>query len=256
MKFFIIKKKTILIGLAFILVFTLVLLMFNFNDSATSVYFGISTRKLPIHNVETSEKNISLTFDAAYGSDKTEDIIQILKEYEADATFFLVGLWVENFPEKVQGIVDAGFEIGTHSNTHPHMTRLSADDAKNELKASKEKIEAYTKTSATLFRAPFGEYSDRVINVAESLSLQTIQWDIDSLDWKNLSATDIIQRVTTKAKPGSIVLFHNNSDNILKVLPVVLQTLKDKGYALKRVSDLVYKENFKIDNNGTQYKIS
>lgn len=253
MKFFIIKKKTILLALALIFIAGLLLVIFSANESAASVYFGISTKKLPIHNVRTEEKSIALTFDAAYGDDKTEEIIKLLKEYDADATFFLVGLWVENFPEKTQSIVDAGFEIGSHSNTHPHMSRLAADDISNELKASKEKIEFYTKTPVTLFRPPFGEYSDKVITSADSLGLFSVQWDIDSYDWKNIPATSIIQRVTTKAKPGSIVLMHNNSDYILNVLPVVLQILKERGYTFKRVSDLIYKENYKIDNNGTQY---
>lgn len=256
MKVFITKKRTVILALACVLLIALLITFFSISDGAASVYFGTSLRKSPINCVKTEEKVIAITFDAAYGVDKTEDILEILSEYEADATFFLTGDWVQNFPERTQKIADEGFEIGTHSNTHPHMTRLAVEDIKSELKLSKEKIEFYTKSPVTLFRPPFGEYSDNIINSAENLNLKTIQWNIDSYDWKNIAAKDVLQRVTEKAKSGSIVLFHTNSENILNILPIVLLTLQNKGFSFKKVSDMLYSENYKIDNSGMQYLIN
>ena len=249
--FLVIKKKTIAFVLAGLL--AAAGLIFSLSGAnAAAVYFGTSLRKIPIYRVDTQEKKIALTFDAAWGADKTEGIMEILKEYGADATFFLVGFWMESYPEMTRKIAENGFEIGTHSNTHPHMSRLDTETIVTELTVSCAKINSLTDQQVTLFRAPFGEYNDKVMTAAEGLGLQTIQWDVDSLDWKNGPATDTVNRVINKVKPGSIVLFHNNSDHILEILPPVLIALKEKGYTFVRVSDLIYHGNAYVDSQGEQ----
>lgn len=256
MKFVVAEKKTLITVLSLILIAVLLIIISGSVGGASSAYFGVTAKKLPICSVQTSQKDVALTFDTAYGEDKTEGILDVLHEYGANATFFLIGFWVDNFPQKTQSIVDAGCEIGTHSDTHPHMTRLSPNECTNELALSIEKIEGFTKCPVRLFRAPYGEYSDKVITAAESLNLYTIQWDVDSFDWKQIPAADIIKRVMSKVKNGSIILFHNNADLILNFLPVILHTLKDDGYSFKKVSDLIYKDNCKIDDKGTQIQLT
>lgn len=217
-----------------------------------TVYFGYAARKVPIYSVETSEKKVALTFDAAWGSDKTSKIINTLKEHGVEGTFFLVGFWVEQNGDKVKEIHDAGLEIGTHSNTHPKMSTLSAEQAKSELKTSSDMISAITGESVKFFRPPYGDYNDTLLNVASSLGLKTIQWDVDSLDWKGLSATEILSRVKSGVKNGSIILFHNNSDHILEALPLIISYLKEQGYSMVKMSNLVYESDYYIDNNGLQ----
>lgn len=225
-------------------------------NGATSaqVYFGYSTRKVPIYNVETEEKQVAISFDAAWGADKTQGIIDILKEFEVDATFFLVGFWVDDYSDMVKAIDDAGFEIGTHSNTHPDMAKLSKETMKNELETSISKIKSITNKDVTLFRAPFGSYNNALIETADSLNLKTIQWDVDSLDWKGLSASEISNRVVSRVKNGSIILMHNNSDNILDGLRLTLNRLKVAGYKVTSISNLIYQEDYTIDRNGVQHK--
>ena len=253
MRFIVLKKKTIAIVFAALLVCATLILSFS-ESGAASVYFGNTLRRVPVYRVATEEKKVALTFDAAWGADKTEGIMNILKEYEADATFFLVGFWMESYADMTKAIAQNGFEIGSHSNTHPHMSRLETADVISELTVSVSKIKGLTDQEVKLFRAPFGEYNDRVIEGAESLGLTTIQWDVDSLDWKNLAAIDIVTRVVSKAKEGSIILFHNNSDHILTDLPAVLTALKDKGFSFVRVSNLIYQDNYYIDNTGEQHR--
>lgn len=253
MRFVVVKKRSIALFLICFFVFSVVILSLQGSGTA-SVYFGESIRRVPIYRVRTEEKKIALTFDAAWGADKTDGIIEILQRYQADATFFLVGFWMENFAEKTKQIDAAGFEIGTHSNTHPHMARLSSDDIRKELSVCTEKIKSLTGKDVSLFRAPFGEYNDRVIEGAEALGLTTIQWDVDSLDWKSLPVQETVTRVLSKARPGSIVLFHNNSEHILEVLPPILTALADQGYSFVRVSDLIYRENFTVDSRGEQIR--
>ena len=254
MKFLVLKKHTLKIALAVLCLCAILALPFGEN-SAASVFFGDNLRKVPIYSVETGEKKVAITFDAAWGADKTEGIIEILKEHHANATFFLVGFWVEDYPEEAKKIAENGFEIGTHSNTHPDMTKISQEQKKLELSSSIETIQKTTSVTPTLFRAPFGSYNNDLINVAEELNLISIQWDVDSLDWKGLSANEIHSRVMSKVKNGSIILCHNNSKNILSALPLLLSSLQMKGYTVCSVGELIYHNSFVIDRAGVQKKI-
>lgn len=253
MHFCVIKSRTIKICLAMLLVVVLLSISINGTTSA-QVYFGYSTRKVPIYNVETEEKQVAISFDAAWGADKTQGIIDILKEFDVSATFFLVGFWVDDYPEMVKAIDEAGFEIGTHSNTHPDMVKLDKSTMKSELETSISKIKEVTGKDVSLFRAPYGSYNNDLLDTAESLNLKTIQWDVDSLDWKGLSASEIANRITSSVKNGSIILMHNNSDNILDGLRLTLNKLKVQGYKVTGISELVYADNYTIDRNGVQHK--
>jgi polysaccharide deacetylase family sporulation protein PdaB len=251
MRFVVIKKRSLFSAIAALL--AMALLFFGVSYSgAFAVFLNQPIRKVPIYRVARADKLVALSFDAAWGADKTEGIIKILKEYEADATFFLVGFWVDNYPEMTKKIAESGFEIGTHSNTHAHMARLSRQQCAQDLKQSMEKIESCTGVKPQLFRAPFGEYDNELIEAAESLGLMTIQWDVDSLDWMDKTTLEIAQRVLSRVKEGSIVLFHNNSDHILDALPLVLERLKMRGFKCVKVGDLIYRENYVIDSRGEQ----
>jgi len=217
-----------------------------------SVYFGYSPRKVPIYSVKTDTKKVALTFDAAWGADKTSKIVEILTQNNVGGTFFLVGFWSEKYADKIKEIDSAGLDIGTHSNTHPKMSTLSASQIQSELQTSMNLITKVTGKQVRFFRPPFGDYNDTLLNVAETLNLQTIQWSVDSLDWKGLSSSQILERVKTGVHDGAIILFHNNSDNIVEALPLVIAYLKQNGYEMVKLSDLVYESDYTIDNNGIQ----
>jgi polysaccharide deacetylase family sporulation protein PdaB len=223
-----------------------------FLTNSGTVYFGYASRLVPIYSVETSEKKVALTFDAAWGSDKTLKIINSLSDAGIKGTFFLVGFWIEQNADKVKAIDEAGFDIGTHSNTHPKMSTLSETKMKEELEISMNMITSITGKPVKFFRAPFGDYNDNLLNVAGSLGLKTIQWDVDSLDWKGLTAGEILSRVKSSVKNGSIILFHNNSDHILEAIPLVISYLKAEGYSMVKISELAYENNYIVDNNGLQ----
>ena len=220
--------------------------------SSGSVYFGYCYRLVPIYSVETREKKVALTFDAAWGSDKTQKIVETLKNAGIKGTFFLVGFWIDENKEKVKMISESGFDIGTHSNTHPKMSILSSKKMSEELELSISKITNITGKPVKFFRAPFGDYSDAVLTTASNLGLKTIQWDVDTLDWKGLSANEIFNRVKSSVKNGSIILCHNNSDHILEALPMIISYLKSEGYQMVRLSELVYEKDYIVDNNGLQ----
>lgn len=251
MHFVCVKFRTIRAILLILLVG--VLLSINVGGNvAASVYFNNALRKVPIYYVGTDKKQVAISFDAAWGADKTEKIIEICNEFNVKATFFLVGFWVEKYPEMVKKIYDNGFEIGTHSNTHPDMTKLSHEDQKLELSTCMNLIKKITNQDVKIFRPPYGAYNDSLITAAQELGLTTVQWDVDSLDWKGLSAMEINNRVLNGVKNGSIILCHNNSDHILDALPIMLDRLQKRGYTITPVGDLLIKGDYIIDNNGMQ----
>ena len=181
MRFLVVKAKTIKYVVAVMVIITLLAINFG-NGPFASVFFGYAPRKVPIYSVETEKKQVAISFDSAWGADKTLGILETLKEFNCNATFFLVGFWVEDYPDMVKAIADQGVEIGTHSNTHPDFVKLSQNDMKMELETSVNLIKNITGNEVKLFRAPYGSYNNTVISTAESLGLTTIQWDVDTLD--------------------------------------------------------------------------
>ncbi len=254
MKFIIVKKSFILkVLLANILI--AVIVMTCYYTGSAVVWSNMTTRKLPIYCVKTDEKAVALSFDAAWGADNTLKILDILSEYDIKANFFAVGFWVEKYGDKLKTLSDSGrMEIGTHSNTHPNMSKLSRDNIRLELETSMDLIESVTGKRPDLFRAPYGDYSDTVLTVAEELGLYTIQWDVDSLDWKDLSANDIAVRILGRVKNGSIVLMHNDGKHTVEALPLVIEGLKNKGYTFKTIGEMIYRDNFTIAHDGTQIR--
>lgn len=255
MRFLTVKRRTLLSAVALILCTAVLIISIPYSGAVT-VYYGKPLRKVPIYRVETEEKLVALSFDATWGSDKTEKIMEIVKSYNFTATFFLVGFWMDKNPELTKKIADNGFEIGTHSNVHAHMSKFSYEQSLSDLKLSMEKVEKYTGKKPVMFRPPFGEYNNNLINAAEALGLKTIQWDVDSLDWKELTAEQICNRVMSKTKEGSIVLFHNSSNHVLDVLPTILNYLSMKKFKAVNMSDLVYSDNYIIDSSGVQKKVN
>lgn len=254
MPFCVVKSRTIKFVVLVCIVAVLLAISIDGMNSA-QVFFGYAERKTPVYAVNTTEKKVAISFDAAWGADKTEKIMEICKDFNANATFFLVGFWVDKYPDLVKKIDENGFEIGTHSKTHPDMAKLSRESMVEELSTSKKMIEDITGKPVELFRPPYGAYNNTLIEVCEEQKLIPIQWDVDSLDWKGLSADSITTRIINGVKCGSIILCHNNSDNILDALPMVLDRLNKMGYKVISVGDLIHKENYTIDRNGIQSSI-
>ena len=248
MKCMIITKKHLMLGICFVMGLAVVI-------GGSMGAFADSDRLLPIYCVETDKKQIAISFDAAWGNDDTQQLIDILEEYDVPATFFVVGAWVDKYPESVKALSDAGHQIQNHSNTHPHMPQLSKEQMKDEIESCNKKIEKITGVCPTLLRPPYGDYDNALIETMNELKMSTIQWDVDSLDWKdNATSESICNRVTSKVKNGSIVLFHNDAEHTPEALPNILKSLKDEGYEFVFISDLILKDNYEIKHDGTQCK--
>ena len=244
-------RRAVLAAVAFVVVAALVLALRL--TGAYAVYTGGTVRELPIYSVERSDNKIAISFDCAWGTDYTDKLLEVLARENVHATFFMVQFWAEKYPEYVKKIAEAGHEIGTHSATHSYMSKLSEEKIRQELSTSSAVIEAASGVRPDLFRAPFGDYNDRLIRTARDAGYYTIQWDVDSLDWKDLSANDIAMRVISRVRSGSIILCHNNGKHTAEALPVILDTLKNKGFTFVPIGELIYRENYTIDPNGRQH---
>lgn len=222
-------------------------------SAATSVL--AAKKELPVYSVERDDHVIAVTFDASWGADNTPKLLDILDEYDAKCTFFLVGLWVDKYPDMVQAIVERGHEIGNHSATHPHMSKLSESKMLEELRMMSDKVEKLTGVRPTLFRPPYGDYNNSVIRTVRSAGYEAVQWSVDSLDWKNISPQDMIRRAGKVGK-GDIILFHNDSQYLLDALPTLLQSYKEQGLQMVKVSDILLEGETTIDVQGKQHPLA
>ena len=164
----------------------------------------------------------------------------------------MVGDWVDKFPEAVKKIHESGHEIGSHSNTHPHVNNLSSEKNLEEIQLSVNKIEKITGNKTNLYRAPYGEYNDIVIQTAQENGYYTIQWNLDTLDYEGLTGEEMWNRLKGKLDNGSIILSHNGTKHTADSLDMIIKNIKAHGFEITTVSDLIYKDNYTINNNGTQ----
>lgn len=227
-----------------------------FWEPVQALYVSSAKKLHPIYAVDATEPKVAFSFDACWGAEYTDTILEILDRHQVKTTFFLVNLWMEKYPEKAKEIAVRGHEIGLHSATHPHFTQLSPSEMQQELRANAALINTLTGQQPKLFRPPFGDYNDTVIQSAQGMGFQPIQWSIDSLDWKDLSAVQIQERVGKEMAPGQIILFHNNGKHTAEALGPLLALAKEKGLQVVPVSELLLKDDFYIDVNGIQRRLA
>lgn len=214
----------------------------------------MSEKELPIYCVQQEKPLVSLSFDAAWGNQDTAKILGILKKHNVKVTFFMTGGWIEKYPDDVKAIAADGHDLGNHSENHKHMSELSAEQCKEELMKPHEKVKKLTGKDMILFRPPYGDYNDNLIRTTRECKYYPIQWNVDSLDWKDYDAATIIRRVTEhkNLSNGSIILCHNGAKHTAEALEELIITLKKKGYSLVPISQLIIKENYTINTEGRQ----
>lgn len=211
-------------------------------------------RRIPIYSVQREDKHLALTFDATWGGEHTAALLKAMADRDIRATFFLTNVWMEDYPDKVREIFEAGHEIGLHSASHPDMSTLSEEEIRAELRKNLDMVKSICPDARpTLFRPPFGSYTDQLLEVAEDeLQLTTVQWSVDSLDWKEVTPEYVFNRVITLMHPGAIILFHNDAAPTAEALPGILEHLEDAGYRPVTVSELLHPSPYIIDHRGQQ----
>ncbi|WP_051461034.1 polysaccharide deacetylase family protein [Ruminiclostridium josui] len=244
--------KKVAIAIMFILICTIFVTIGYTTDS-----IGVfnSAKHLPIYSVETDKNAVSITFDCAWGADDISQILDTLKSENVKATFFMVGQWAEKFPDAVKLIANDGHDIANHGYSHLRMSTISKEKCKSEIELCNKKLEEISGEKINLFRPPYGDYNNTVIDTCNEMGCYPIQWNVDSLDWrKEMSRQDILDRILKRTKPGAILLFHNDTKYTAQLLPEIIKGLKSQGLEFLPVSQLIMKENYYIDEQGRQHK--
>lgn len=192
----------------------------------------------PIRHGEQNVKKVALTFDdGPYAL--TDEYIKVLREYDVPATFFLLGMQIDKYPDKAQSIADVGFEIGIHSYAHKQLTKMTTDSLNADLAESLSSLKAATGIDTNLFRPPYGDFSETVVETAQKYDLATILWNVDPRDWQKNSAEAIANHVLEYTQDGSIILLHEGREGTLKALPKIIDGLREKGYEIVSISELL-----------------
>lgn len=210
-----------------------------------------------IYNVPTDRKVVALTFDISWGDKRAEPILDILKNKGvSNVTFFLSSPWSKTHPEIVKKIVDSGYEIGSHGHKHENYSQYSDDEIRKQIQTANDILNDMTGRAPNLIRMPNGDFDKRVLSIAESMNYKVIQWDTDSLDWKNPGVNTIVSRVVTNAHPGDIILLHasDSCKQTHEALPIIIDQLRAQGYEFVTVSQLLSQTDTK--GNTVQDKTS
>lgn len=249
------KDKIMAFAVACSTVFALFLMTSFFAKTPeNTIETSAAKKQLPIYSVQTEEKKISLTINCAWNAEDVDKILETLDKHQVKVTFFMVGDWIEKNEEAARKIHQAGHELANHSYNHPHVNNLSYDKNVEQINKCSDLIKTITGKPSTLYRGPYGEYNDTVIQAAKDNNHYTIQWSIDSLDYKALTGEQMWERIEPNLENGSIILMHNGTENTANSLDMIITKIQNKGYKIVPVTELIYTENYIIDNNGKQQK--
>jgi len=231
-------RRNLLLGTLLLLTAVLLTAMLQHN----TVPAGSQPKPHAIYKVQTDKPVLALTFDISWGTKVPGPVMDILKKKNVKSTFFLSGPWVKKHPEFPKRLVAEGHEIGSHGYKHVNYSQYSREWVKKDIMAAHEAIKEVTGVIPSLIRTPNGDWNEMVLSVAEELGYKVIQWSDDSLDWKKDRTVDhIVNRVLEKAHPGAIILMHasDTCDRTPEALPRVIDGLREKGYRLITVSELL-----------------
>lgn len=208
---------------------------------------------LPIYSVSREEQVIALTFNLSATEDQhTSRVLTALNQQEITATFFVTGQWVRENPQLALEMAQAGHELMNLSDDHGLLRRLHGESLRENLLACSLVIYETTHTRPHFFRAPYGEYDSRLVETANSLGMTSVQWSIDSGDWRGLTADAIVHQVLNRSFSGGIVLLHSNLPQTAVAMPLLLQQLQEAGYEILPLSQLIYQGEYVVSLSGVQ----
>lgn len=215
-----------------------------------TVHTAVSERKIPVYRVVTDEKKVAVTFNCAWDDSSTDSVLRTLKERGVHCTFFFVGDYARKYPEDVRKIVNGGHEPANHSDRHFSPLKQTYAELLDDIATCSDTIKNLTGKDCKLYRAPSGEYNNDAINAAESLGMTAVQWNVDSIDWKDKTPAEMIEKIRTKTVDGSVILFHLGKANTAEALPEIIDSLQECGYTLVTVSELLPDGEYEILPDG------
>ena len=247
------KIKSYLVSISTVAILLIASIMIQNNTVNKTIATYSTIKKIPISKVETTEKKVGLSINCIENMKNIDNILSTLSKTKTKATFFITGDLVEKYPEEIKKISNSEQEIGNLSNKYTNMCKLNKEEIEKQIQACNNKIEKITNDVPVLFRAPYGEYNNEIIKTAQDNNMETIQWNIDSLDYNELTTEEICERIQENISNGSIILVHN--EYIGESLETIINDIKKSGYKVESVSNILYKNNYEVNENGTQIKV-
>lgn len=191
-----------------------------------------------IYKANPKKDSVSFIMNVAWGNEYIPTILSVLKENHLHITFSLEGKWAKNNPDLVKLIVEGGHELANHSYSHPNMANLSYQEQLEQIQKTNEIIRAYTNKDTVWFGPPSGSYNELTLKAAHDLGMETVMWSVDTIDWKDKSQQEILNRVVTRLHPGAIILMHPK-ENTMKVLPELIKQIKEQKYKITTLTEIL-----------------
>lgn len=252
MRIFVVKKSTIIRAAVFVLLVIGAIIY-------TQVAFGGSepvsstAEAMPVCRVATSDKMVALTFDTAFGdTDYTEEILGVLDNEGVKATFFVMGLWANENQDMTKNIALAGHEIANHSMNHLRYPDMAASEILADASDASDLIFQLTGYDTKIIRTPYGAFDNESISALESEGYMPVKWSLDSKDWSVNDAKKIEDKVLSQVKSGDIIMFQNNAAATPEALSAIILGLREDGYKIVPLSEMLLGEGSIIDAQGTQ----
>ncbi|MFD2044151.1 polysaccharide deacetylase family protein [Ornithinibacillus salinisoli] len=192
----------------------------------------------PIYRGHPEKNMVSFLINVSWGGEYIPKILNILKENNVKATFFIEGKWAKENIDYVKMINEQDHTIGNHAYNHPDMARLSEQEIVDQISKTNEVLKGITGSSPKWFAPPSGSFSDQVVKSAEQLGMETILWTVDTIDWKNPTVSVMMNRVMGKIHPGATILMHPTS-SVVHALPTMIAQIKEKDLKIGKIDDLL-----------------
>lgn len=203
-------------------------------------------------NGPASSGAMALTYDDGPHTTFTPQLLEILKNADAKATFFMLGTQVDLNPEIAKTVAEAGHEIANHSYSHRDMNKMTTEQIRDEIKRTQDVIQAATGVRPTLFRPPYGNFNKKVIEVCEEEGLEIVTWSIDPRDWDAKQTSDSVKdKILKQAAPGAIVCIHDIHKRTITATPEIIAGLKAKNLRLTTAGDLIEQQKKAIAEGKT-----
>ncbi len=231
-KIIVLSKRKLMFGLLLLVLIAIFMFSVQMISVNTMNYYD------PIYKGEADEKEVAFACNVVWGNEYLPDILRILKENDIKITFFIGGYWAKEYPDELMNIFNEGHELGNHGYAHKKQTQLDIEQNKAEILKSEEAIKSVTGVKTSLFAPPYGDVNEKVTTTAEGLGYKVIMWSIDTIDWNTKDYKQIVARVEKKQHNGAIVLMHPTAVTV-KALPELIKNLKDSGYKIGTVSDVL-----------------
>ncbi len=220
---------------------------------AGSVTASADTSKRPVCSVERTDERAALTFDCAWDAGNIDGLLEILRNTNTPATFFVTGEFCDTHPDAVRKISAAGHSVQCASDKNIHIAGTNINDLIADTNENAKKIKVISNRDPAFYRPPYGDCDDSSLTTLEGMGYTVVQWSVDSKDLDDPDAVSVKKRVLDGTASGSVVLFHNDCEVTLEALPDIITGLKKKGLELVKIEDLAFGSNYYIDEKGVQH---